>query len=643
MDNNIIKQYMDIAEEEYKFPGVLFESVVEWLAKESIEDVSEYLDVLYSNNPFLLSKIPIIISDKQVRNDICRYTHIYERFIVKSVNKSAWEKTKELTSFLYKNNKKSILFEELSAIMEDPEEYVKEMKQKGFLDEYCYDGQTEFLFAIDSLADYLLARNLFDDLKGKSLEDCIKIVKNKAETFYSASEAFILALFNKFNPQYKLIKKILRESGLMERFNYEVATKIHINNEYVSGFIKEFKPKNSAELLLYFGGYNHTPFNCVNYLNEIFLKNENDEVIELSSLLSQRFIPGNIKIRLKNILYFTCKCMCKQEVLRENFYMGLWCTAAGNTDIRNLSRKLLFETTQRNVKLIDELIEIYPSIEDYYIKEAIIHTLSCCQQIDAIKTFFEEIVLDTEFLQAKSIRRIETYLGKKYKWIELTKRDLTKESAEEISNEFSSFLLSVDLYETTLLPFRYWSATHVDLAEEFIKANKNEISEFNSRLKEDFVCVKNGFCNGILSFEKDVQEKYHVKFGEERIDATTILMSLENVLKRIFKQYRIPLKSENIFNKLGGFSSSQHRKCLCIALDLLYGSLMCNYYSATFGTYNNYQNSIGYEVFDPLPEGEDIYITTPLSVFQTKIAKMGDHLVKKLILRCRKMKCGGEI
>ena len=34
------------------------------------------------------------------------------------------------------------------------------------------------------------------------------------------------------------------------------------------------------------------------------------------------------------------------------------------------------------------------------------------------------------------------------------------------------------------------------------------------------------------------------------------------------------------------------------------GSLMCNYFTNEFATYNNYQNSIGYEVYDPIEYGE---------------------------------------
>ena len=59
---------------------------------------------------------------------------------------------------------------------------------------------------------------------------------------------------------------------------------------------------------------------------------------------------------------------------------------------------------------------------------------------------------------------------------------------------------------------------------------------------------------------------------------------------------------------------------------------MCNYYSPDFGTYNNYQDSVGYEVYDPLEYGDGLKIKSPLSIYQPKVEKMGNLLLNELDL-----------
>ena len=53
-------------------------------------------------------------------------------------------------------------------------------------------------------------------------------------------------------------------------------------------------------------------------------------------------------------------------------------------------------------------------------------------------------------------------------------------------------------------------------------------------------------------------------------------------------------------------------------------------FSSEFGTYNNYQDSIGYEVYDPLEYGDGFNIGSPLSIYQPNVEKMGNFLLSKL-------------
>ena len=78
------------------------------------------------------------------------------------------------------------------------------------------------------------------------------------------------------------------------------------------------------------------------------------------------------------------------------------------------------------------------------------------------------------------------------------------------------------------------------------------------------------------------------------------------------------------------FIHSVYMKCVDIATGLYYGSLMCNHYTNQFATFNNNQNSIGYEVYDPLEYGEDVRITAPIPTYQDDIERLGDYVINSL-------------
>lgn len=135
MDESMIEECRQVVKSIYEFEGVSFESVVEWLQRIPITDINEYLDVLYSNNPFLLSKLPCILDGKQDlnKNNVSRFTYIYEQFIKKSLDKPTWENTKKVARLLYENNKKNFSAAELDTIIDDPLHYISVMEQIGSL------------------------------------------------------------------------------------------------------------------------------------------------------------------------------------------------------------------------------------------------------------------------------------------------------------------------------------------------------------------------------------------------------------------------------------------------------------------------------------------------------------------------------
>ena len=637
VDYSILNQFQGIAGTQYEFPGVSFESAIEWLQKTPVIDISEYIDVLYSNNPSLLSKLKFILqkdlSEDPSKNNVSRYTYIYEQYIKRSLDLGTWRKTKAISKWMYENDSKSISVSKMGEIIDKHDEYIAKMEQMGFLSHFSRKGMTYCSFVIDTLADYLIARYMWEDLSGLDTKECITVIEKKLDVFYGLHEMLILLLFDKFSPDYEKIRDILQETKLIERLDQEILVKVHFRPEDISAFQKVFTPRSHKESLLYFAGYVNKPFNCTNYLNQYYLENEEKQIKELTRLLSKKHFLGTLRSRLKNALYYICKCECTENRSTETFYAALWCSSAGNTDIRKMSTKLMFEVLQRNGYLIDIAIGIFPKIKDHYIQDSLIHALSMCPSDERITNFLNTIWNQPNFTMAKSIRRISKYLGCLYQHIDLVKDNLFNPDARSVSETFVHFLYHVDLMEKELLPFRFWGVSSFQSEVKFLAADKAAVKDFNNRVANEFTCVRFGDCNGMMTFRNKAEEYFGVSFAEEVLDGNAFLASLEMVLCDVFRKYGLPFDDDAYLEQdERDFGASIFKKCICIAIDIFYGSLMCNYYSTEFGTYNNYQDSVGYEVHDPLEYSEELNIKSPLSMYQPNIEKMGRLVLNKLDL-----------
>lgn len=56
---------------------------------------------------------------------------------------------------------------------------------------------------IDSLTDFLVARSLFDDIRGKIFDEQVDIIKSKIRNLYNLEEAVIIAIFDNLSPNYE--------------------------------------------------------------------------------------------------------------------------------------------------------------------------------------------------------------------------------------------------------------------------------------------------------------------------------------------------------------------------------------------------------------------------------------------------------
>lgn len=194
MDKTILKEYQDLSEYEYKFPGVSFESALGEVLKMSVPDVYLYEDILYSNNALLLSMLCDVLSSEKIvdetENGVVSVTYILEHFIKTTAKKAfksnltcqgidIWKDTKSVAKWMYKNCEKSIDEANLLSVIKTGKNFLPYMVQMGFMGAYERDDMKYYYFAIDSLTDFLIARSLFEDISGKDYHDKVVIIKQK--------------------------------------------------------------------------------------------------------------------------------------------------------------------------------------------------------------------------------------------------------------------------------------------------------------------------------------------------------------------------------------------------------------------------------------------------------------------------------
>lgn len=655
IDNVILEKYQEISEYEYKFPGVSFESALNEILRLSVPDVYMYEDILYSNNALLLSMLCDVLSSQKLvaktENGIASITFILEQYIKKTIGKvfkdsltcqgiDVWKDTKRIAQWMYRNAKKRIDETSLLSVIETGENFLSSMIQMGFMDAYESDDEKYYYFIIDSLTDFLIARSLFEDISGKNYEEQISIIKSKVESLYNLEEALIIAIFDNMSPDYKKIKDLIKDTELIEHLDFNTLVKIHFKRDDIKVFLEMFQPIDHSDLLQSMGGYTDKPFNCSNYLFDYYCESR-ERLCDLSNILAGYHFQNGIKNRLKNVLYFTTLNDRTNKGEDEAFYFSLLCCAAPNKDVRCLAMKLLYEVVSKNECYIDRVILEYNRIFDFYIQQAVIYVLSQMRKDNSkIIDFYKKIIAEQDNLNAKSLRRISAYFGKHYSYINWNRKNLFKYNENAVVSDYlSDILFYVDIMNKDFLPFRYWGKDHINMYTKFLANDKNEISSINNYLYNKYSCVCGGKCSSWLAFENRIMPEIESIVEIKTLDMNSFMESFEKVFRYVFEYYNISADRKSMNIREGDFHHSVYMKGVDIATGLYYGSLMCNYYTNQFATYNNIQNSIGYEVYDPLEYGEDVIITAPIPIYQDFIERLGDYAINSLEMPVQRDVC----
>lgn len=657
LDKELLGQLQSICSAEYEFPGVSYESTLDALIKLQVIDIYKYEDILYSNNALFLSMLLKVLNHKKVieetENSISTITYIMEKYIkdeLKETCKSIdtypavdyWRDTKKIANRMYKNEKTSINLKELLNIVHTGKSYLDVMCQSGLMGVYTYETEDYAYFTIESMSNFLIARELLKDLASVSSKNIssnkidfkkqVELINSKAKISYGLIEPIIIALFDKYADNYPYLIKLLKEVDFKKEVTFDKLVRVNFKEENIKSFLDTINLDNPDKLIGIFGGYVNKPFNCIHFLNK-FYKKEDYQIARLSATLSDSFVSDSIVKRLKNILYLIGRKNIKNKNYEEAFYFALWCTASPRSDIRILATKILFEIASKKSEYVYRLISEYKNLYDIFIKEAVILVLAYCTKNDErIFYFFQELIGKEDALTAKSIKRISSYLNDEYGYIKRDRNNLLTLKTEPFLSDFiKNILRLVDLLYRDHLPFDYMFDEPRYWYDKFLSCDKGVILMINQFLEKKYGCARIGRCNGHTDFENLIKEETFFQIvGTQVLDIKTILSAYVHLLTQLLKQYQITETEKNKPLRVDNFENTTIMKCVDISTGLLDGSLMCNYYTDNFSAYNNIQNSIGYDVYDPLPDGEDICIATPIPIYNEFIDKAEKRLLNSI-------------
>ncbi|MBP3540785.1 MAG: ATP-binding protein [Clostridia bacterium] len=640
MEPAILTQYQNLAEREYVFPGVSFESALDCLAQQELVDIHLYEDILYSNNALLLTTLKEVLSSPKLSerdmdtgtNNITTVTYIFERYIKRMLDNAGWQKTKKVAKWMYQNNQRYISFADLEALFPNAHEYIGEMLQNRLFIALDNDGVTQYEFGLEVLADFLIARSMMNEFPKDDERAQVDLIKDKREKMWELSEAIILVLFDRLSPDYARIKSLLEKTDLMNRFSQETMRKIIFQQEHIGCFQRVFTSPYNMMNFAEFGGYTNQPFNCSNYLNSVFLSNKAEQKKLSHELEGTHFLYG-VMNRLKNILYSLNAISSTVQRVEEAFWFALWSSAAPNSDIRNLATKLLFDIVCDSEEYQTKLINVFSNIVDDYIKETIVFVLTKSNIKDrtVINTFFQSLIDDPFFLSARSMKRIAEYYGDPYCYIHWDKQNI-RDDEFVASDEVEHVIRHFDLVESSFFPFRYWHKERVEMYRCFLDVDKKEIQAWNDLLNQHFKCVTpSSACCGSMCFAGKVEEMFDEEYRNCELSGVSFFRSFSKVAGEMLDQYSAKKRDGHYVYQDTG-ASTLVRKCLDVAIDRTLGSFMFNYFSNQFGTNNNTQLCLGYEVYDPMEYAETLPLTSPIPNYRSEIDGLDDIVAAKVVL-----------
>lgn len=638
LKSSIVEQLVELLINEHDFKGVDFESsILKLIEMYGIETV-RLIDVIESNNPLHLTMLNKILFKLKIKGEkfpsVAQMTFIMERYIREICGLENWKLVKKIGSYMFDNSKISITEDELKTIAGNKfDRFVKNMIQNDFMGSYENDNTVHFLFTIQRLSDYIIARSLFDFIKDKDENDVINIINEKLGKMYSMHEAFALVLLDKYKDRdINIALRIIFKSDIGKELDIEIFKKASFNNKQIKCIQEFIKYENVQNLFLLLGGYPNRPFNCKNYLNRKIIDDEN-----IQKNLLVKFRESEYLMHLKNIVYTLPFLEKETDILEEYFYYAFWLMSVPVERIRKLAVKIVYDISYKNTKFVGYLIEFYDKINELYIKKGIIHVLTKLSKTRKITNFIKSVYFNPEEIDAEIVYRTAVYLKKEDEYQLLNKKNLNavipKGVRVDSKLDLKQIIFSADIYEKYLLKFeQYTDGNTLSLYNNFILNDNKEICEYNNKLSKQFSCVKNnGYCK---YFVGDSLFKEHMEpIDIINIDPKRMFILFQEIFKRICGAYGYNYYEKEKFDMhLNKFENSLLRKILLLSQDILLGSLMTNYYTSEFSVYND-DKTFGYKNYSYIMYDEEkIYLTSPVSPYNELVDKLNNRICENIDL-----------
>lgn len=614
---------------EIPFAGINYNSVIDMLGPDVGASLLEYGSILSTNNALFIQALLKTVKSGKLKqngaNNINKITYLLEMYTKGTLNLQAWQFYKKFIALLCDHEVKYLEEVYLKTIIKNKsdKDQLQKLIELGYIRIYK-DKRVKFYGpGFDTLSDYLIVRSLFKISDTNLLITKIQNLKNK---IYSLNDPIVIMLFDKFKNNWTKIKNICSLCKL--ELNLNALAFIDFNQQEAKDFQKFLVEKNFLLCFVHLGGLNNKLFNCTNYLNKKFLNNSK----QITKLLAKQPYLNKTPIeqRIYDILFITTKFNTYNDLYIEYLYFAIWLSAYPHDSLKLLSRKTmvqLFDIDERYEKIA---IDVLNSIDNCFICDAIVESLATSRyRKNSSKSFtLKQLLKNRYFLNAYNIAKIERYFNFSPSLFHYVKRnDYLKMKSEWLTDENDRLFGNISLSHKYSLRFDSFGGYTSSI--NFLKADWHYINRINKKLSKEYLCFKNGKCAGCGDCESSLRKTY--KINENNVISARDLATLTSYyFDKLKNEY--DLTEKDLHFDYREYSDTMLRSFLEMAQAFMLGTLMGNYYTDDFVTYNGYEGEkIGYLPYKPLEFETDYYsLNSLVPVSSDLVYCLNQKLIKKL-------------
>ena len=624
----------ELLKNEHIFLGVSYENTIDLLIEDYGIDIFRFEDIAYSNNAFCL-KLLVKTIDHLDHIDSLDYIfgmcYLIEQYIKKTINKGAWKSTKELAEYLYAQKASLFSLNQLPSTINDPEAFLEEMIQYGFI---VQADEDYYKFSNETILIYLKSRFIIRDLDSCDLPKNISLIK-AWENHWDMHEALLQAIFERFKDNIEMAIDIIKNTFLNISINLHSFHGIRFTPAAINIIKDRTTLKHPPyDCFFEFAGFEKSPFNCINYCTKLFLDTP-AFITEMCKNKTDYYLNSIFRHRLKNMLNYIK--YIDEINLRSDEYLdtGLWASALMDHEIQTTAAKIMFELVQKFPEYINKLCEYYSNIVDDDIKEAITFALSYQSKKHSVQLnpFFETILNDEKEINSHILAYASHYLANNLGYIDRKKRDISKEYLYlPLDKSVYHYADTADMFRQYWIGFRTHHNTYgIVLLDKFMKANKLLVSRWNAVLDEKYHCMLDGYCSGNTRIGDIIVDANPPSFNyNEVFDERELFSMFQGMFTETGEQYSFDNSADAQYD-YRYYSNSFIAKILLISSKKFFGSLMSNYYLESVVNYPTKRNMVGFDVYDPFKYDDDSpAIVSPVSKYNQKIDTVENKLQRLL-------------